>query len=181
MAQLPALAMQELLSYDSKTGDLFWKPRARKWFASDKSMKTWNTRFAGKKVFLRTFKRGGYLRIDIFHHAYRAHRVCFAVAHGMWPNLTDHANGITTENNFKNISSVTHIENSRNRKIKSNNKSGFTGVYLDPKCKKWRANIHVASKTIHLGIFNEKMDAVRARAAANIKYGFHPNHGRKAA
>jgi len=36
----------------------------------------------------------------------------------------------------------------------------------------------VDGKTIHLGRFDKFEDAVAARKAADIKYGFHPNHGK---
>jgi len=32
-------------------------------------------------------------------------------------------------------------------------------------------------KAVHLGFFDDKDDAIAARKAANIKYGFHANHG----
>lgn len=33
-------------------------------------------------------------------------------------------------------------------------------------------------KTIYLGRFDNLEDAIKARQEAEIKYGFHPNHGK---
>jgi hypothetical protein len=39
------------------------------------------------------------------------------------------------------------------------------------------ATIHVNSKENHLGLFENKEDAIVARKKAEFEYGFHPNHG----
>ena len=36
----------------------------------------------------------------------------------------------------------------------------------------------IPGKQIHLGYFDDKKDAIAARKAAEVKYGFHKNHGR---
>ena len=43
---------------------------------------------------------------------------------------------------------------------------------------KERAAIKVDGKQIHLGHFTKKALAIVARSEAEIKYGFHKNHGR---
>lgn len=42
---------------------------------------------------------------------------------------------------------------------------------------KYSANIKVNRKSINLGIFDNIEEAAAARKEANLKYGFHPNHG----
>ena len=59
-----------------------------------------------------------------------------------------------------------------------NNTSGINGVYYNKKTKKWYSQIKVNYKTIHLGSFHEKQDAVTAREKADMFYNFHSNHGR---
>ena len=56
------------------------------------------------------------------------------------------------------------------RRIQKNNTSGVRGVQWYEPSKKWRAVIGVNKKTIHLGYFENKKDAVAARKAAEEKY-----------
>ena len=39
----------------------------------------------------------------------------------------------------------------------------------------------INGKHKNLGVFKNKEEAIAARAASNIKYNFHENHGRKEA
>ena len=59
-------------------------------------------------------------------------------------------------------------------KRNSSNKSGTVGVCFDNTRKKWRAVIKIDQKQIALGFYVEKDDAIAARLAANVKYGFLP-------
>jgi hypothetical protein len=53
------------------------------------------------------------------------------------------------------------------------NSSGYTGVVWDKDRNKWASAINVHRKTIHLGRFANKEDAIKARKEAEIKY-HHP-------
>jgi len=65
--------------------------------------------------------------------------------------------------------------------MQNNNTSGVTGVYWNKRDRKWQAMIKVNNKQIHLGYFEGKTEAITARKIAEIKYGFHPNHGKQPA
>jgi hypothetical protein len=69
--------------------------------------------------------------------------------------------------------------NQRNREKHSNNTSGHCGVRWHPRDKRWIAQIAFNLKRIHLGNFIHKKDAVEARREAEIKHGFHENHGKQ--
>lgn len=60
----------------------------------------------------------------------------------------------------------TCIEMIQNSKVRSNNKSGYTGVFLDSRSGKWRAEIMLQGKRKCLGRFPSLADAVKAREKA---------------
>lgn len=57
------------------------------------------------------------------------------------------------------------------------NKSGVTGVSWYKRSGKWRAQIIVDGRALHLGLFDSFDEAVAVRKAANEKFGYHPDHG----
>jgi hypothetical protein len=65
-------------------------------------------------------------------------------------------------------------ERRRLQKPLKTSKSGVTGVLWNEKRHRWHAVVKVDRKQIHLGFFVEKDDAIAARQAANVKYGFFP-------
>lgn len=109
---------------------------------------------------------------------YRAHRVAWAITHGEWPTSDiDHINGVRDDNRICNLRAVTRSQNRRNSSMRSDNKSGITGVALDKKFNVWRAQIHVDGKHITLGAFPTFEAAVGARRKAALKHGFTERHG----
>lgn len=74
----------------------------------------------------------------------------------------DHKDGNGLNNQKSNLRIATNSENQRNKKVQSNNKSGFKGVYFDKKLKKWRAVFNPNKKSIHIGCFHYPEDAARA-------------------
>lgn len=64
----------------------------------------------------------------------------------------------------------TCIEMIKNKKIRSNNSSGCTGVSYVGKTGKWRAEIMISGRKISLGTFAEKADAIVARKEGEKKY-----------
>ena len=55
-------------------------------------------------------------------------------------------------------------------KLLSNNKSGVRGVYFENDSQKWVAMIGLKGKTIKLGRFKDKEDAIKARKEGEEKY-----------
>ena len=170
--------LRKLLSYDPDTGLLTWKRRPIEMFASERAGKVWNTRFCGKPA-CRTEKDTGYVRGRILEKTYLAHRVAYAIYHDTWPtDQIDHINGDRLDNRIANLRDVSRTENSRNSVIPINNTSGHIGVSWRTDVSKWQAYIYAHGKRLHIGHFTDIEDAIAARAAAEVKYGFHPNHGR---
>ena len=170
--QLPEIEyLRQRLRYEPETGKIFWR-----WHESQRPQ--WNARHAGKEAFL-TLRDNGYL-VGFFNSSpIRAHRVAYAIHHGVWPNGdVDHINGIRSDNRISNLRAVNRSENMRNSKRYKCNKTGITGVYWHKPSKKYQAKIQVDKKQIHLGLFATKDAAIKARIIAEKEYGFHPNHGR---
>lgn len=91
----------------------------------------------------------------------------------------DHINHVRTDNRIVNLRKASNTENSRNASIGSNNTSGALGVWFEKRRNAWVAEIKVDRRKIHIGQFDAFEDAVAARKAAEVKYGFHENHGKK--
>lgn len=172
--------LNDLLSYDPATGDLTWKVRGEDfakyagWSAA--TLGIWNTKFAGKTA--KRSLRNGYVGITILGERYFAHRIIWKMATGIDPDHIDHFNGDTSDNRFENLSNVSALENQRNRKLSSNNRSGQSGVHWCRTNRKWTAKIKVGGEHRLLGRFSDFSQAVEARKCAERKHGFSPNHGR---
>jgi hypothetical protein len=120
----------------------------------------------------------GYRSIRLGSKAYTAHRLVWwwhgnTIGEG---EVIDHINGDRTDNHIENLRSVPRAENCRNLKLNKLNRSGFLGVSFHPAC--WKAEIKFNRRTIPLGKFETKDEAIAARKTAEAKYGYHPNHGR---
>lgn len=176
--------LRKLLRYEPDTGKLYWRERAPDMFVDgkrnpDASCKMWNKKHAGKEA-LTTLIGYRYPGGNIFNRIYYAHRVIWAIFYGEWPSKQiDHINGNRCDNRIKNLRHVSHFENGKNQRLSSNNTSGFCGVSWYSARGKWQAHITSKGKKMLLGIFTNKSDAIAARKAAEVKYGFHANHGRQ--
>lgn len=177
MAEITQDYLKVCLDYDPDAGIFTWKSRPKDHFKTDTpSWKIWNARFPGKEAGY--CRRDGYFVIKLFEYPYLFHRLAWLWMTGDWPkDQIDHIDHCPTNNKWSNLREANIKENGRNKSINSNNTSGHTGVGRDKSSKKWYAKITSNRKHIHLGLFDDIEDAVAARAKANIKYGFHPNHG----
>lgn len=186
MAKAKPLPDQEtlnrLIDYDPKTGILTWKPRDISFFKGRDPYArcaAWNTRWSGRPALAR---KAIYLEGNLFNEKRRAHEVAFKIYYGFEAEMIDHLNGDKHDNRIINLRTSSSIENSRNMAIGSRNTSGVIGVYFNKQCKKWCAQISIGNdKTRHisLGLFETKSEAEIARRSAEIKNGYHANHGRR--
>jgi hypothetical protein len=167
-----------LVSYDGMTGLLTWLPRSREFFASDKSCKTWNTRFSGKIAGSPT--EAGHRRICLLDKSYKEHHVVWMHCHGRkHVGQIDHINHNRSDNRIQNLREISgNSENQKNAALDIRNKSGVNGVRWCENRKKWLAQIKSEGKAYNLGRYDSFDEAIAARQSANLKYGFHPNHGK---
>lgn len=82
----------------------------------------------------------------------------------------DHINGNPLDNRRKNLRICTNAANLRNGRIRSNNTTGIIGVTWDRSRSRWVAKIKVFYKTIYLGRYKNRKDAIQARKQAEIEY-----------
>jgi len=105
---------------------------------------------------------------------------CYRVMHhGPIPEgfEVDHIDHNGLHNLLDNFRLIPFLENSHNRSMMKSNTSGVTGIHLR-KNGKWRARIGLRGRKIDLGTFDSKLEAIKARKEAKIKYGYHSNHGK---
>jgi hypothetical protein len=163
--------LAQLFDYNPETGDLVWRLRPE---MKPHHNERWAGTIAGNE------HSCGYIYISLGTESFLAHRVIWKMVHGIDPEQIDHINGKRADNRIVNLREVSEIENRRNCKLYSTNTSGVVGVSFDRGRNRWLASIQVMGKGIGLGRFKTFPEALAARRAAELLYGFHPNHGRSA-
>lgn len=148
-------------SYDPETGKLYSKIHNRRRASHDPNQPLREIRCACG---------GGYLQVNIKQSYYKAHRVAWLLHYGEWPKgEVDHIDGNPKNNAIANLRLVSHAQNSKNRKLNSNNSSGVKGVSWFPKSRMWRAYISVDNQWRSLGYFKNKDEAIQARQLAEAE------------
>lgn len=123
----------------------------------------------------------GYLTTMINGKRVMVHRIIWVMETGLEIPLSleiDHIDGNRKNNQMSNLRMVTHSQNQRNQKLQCRNTSGKIGVRFYPITKRWIADIRIDGKTINLGYYKNKADAIRVRELAELEHNFHPNHGK---
>lgn len=167
----------ELFLFDNPTGNCFWKEVPEHWFASAEQAKWGNERHAGKLI--ESSAMSGYIQVSITGwNGVPLHRLIWLQQTGKWPEgVIDHINGVRDDNRLENLRDVSKKENARNRAIGCDNRVGAIGLFPLVN-KRFGVRISVEGKMIYLGSYDSFEEAVEARRLANIKYGYHENHGR---
>jgi hypothetical protein len=161
------MKIEDLLDYNPDTGELIWKVN--------------RGRMARVGKVAGTASMTGHRQVIVMNKRLKAHRIAWYLHHGEWPDgQIDHINGIRDDNRIENLRVTDARGNCMNRCVRKGNVSGILGVNYRPNENKYCAHITYKGKTFHLGYFNDKFEAARARALANLHFGFHPNHGRSA-
>lgn len=119
----------------------------------------------------------GYIQVRLHNRLYRAHRLIWMLVYGESPNRIDHVNGDREDNRLSNLRKVSSSENSKNQRLRDDNKSGCAGVNWHSRTKRWIAQIRDRTKYVYLGCFVELSDAIAARKQAEKTFGYHENHG----
>lgn len=154
-------------NYNPETGKLYWK-------VSLSSKAPIGSEVGGID------QTTGYVQLRVNNKRHYARRVVWEMHNGPIPKgmQVDHINHIRYDNRLCNLRLVSCVDNARNKGKSPKNTSGYTGVYYRKDCGKWRACISVNNKTVNLGTFETKEEALAARKLAEKRLGFHPNHGK---
>jgi hypothetical protein len=81
----------------------------------------------------------------------------------------DHRNGNGLDNQRSNLRAATAAQNAMNRRIRSDNRSGFKGVTWDRQRHHWKALIYSGGRARHIGYYDIPEDAALAYDAAAIE------------
>lgn len=141
--------LADILNYDRETGIFKWKKKiGRRAIVGENAGCCFNR----------------YVFIGINSKTYPAHRLAWFIVHGVWPtSFIDHVNGNPSDNriaNLRDVSCQLNLQNQRNAQKRS--KSGFLGVSFHKAKKRWRAQIAVDNKSIHIGYFDTPESAHEA-------------------
>lgn len=132
--QIPIDELRQLLRYDAGTGKLFWREGLK------------NNSYAGREAFTALSEDGRRIG-SINRKMFKAHRVCFALAHGRWPRgMVDHVDGDPSNNRLSNLREATHSQNNANRKPKPGSASRYLGVSFDKRGRRWKGQVYKDNK-----------------------------------
>ena len=175
--------VRELLNYDQDTGVFTWRSRDRRWFKTDGSFKSWNTRYAGEVAGYVWTNTRGYptLRLTLFGEDWLVHRLVFLWMGEALPEQVDHLNRDSLDNRWDNLCASSQEENMKNLSMFSNNTSGVTGVCWDKSNSKWKARVKINGKFRALGCFTDLQEAAEVVYKFRSENGFSVGHGAKLA
>ncbi|WP_175658227.1 HNH endonuclease signature motif containing protein [Burkholderia vietnamiensis] len=115
----------------------------------------------------------GYRQILVDGGLYYAHRLAFLYVTGSFPeHHVDHLNRVKTDNRWINLRDCTQAENNRNKSLRKDNKSGYTGVRWDERKQKWFGAFCHEYKSRYVGHYETAEQASKAvEAAKRALYG----------
>jgi hypothetical protein len=104
-----------------------------------------------------------FLRVNKIKYNIQGHQFAWYWVYKECAKEIDHINGIKTDNRICNLRSVTHQQNMCNIKTAK-------GYYFNNNRRKFRAQIQLNNKAIHLGYYNTEDEAKQAYINAKEKY-----------
>ena len=159
--------LHECFDYNAETGVLIWRKRPEYHFKRNKDMRMFHSLFSGKEAGSKNMSGGLVLHMD--RKMYWVHRVIYKMMTGKEPDHhIDHVNLDRCDNRWVNLRPATRSQNGGNRPMNRTNPHGLKGVSFWQ--GKFKAQIGVKGKKIHLGSFDTKEQAHEAYCKAAKEY-----------
>lgn len=155
--KLPSIdEVNKVLDYKSETGEFTWK------------INRGGVAKAG--TFAGNTRTDGYHQICINGKSYKSNRLAWLIMTGNDPlDLDiDHIDCNRSNNKFSNLRIASVSQNCANRSKRSDNKSGYKGVYKMG--NKWASAITCNKVRKFLGLFDEPINAYNSYVEASKKY-----------
>lgn len=183
--ELPSIdRIRQWFRYDQRTGNVYFRKQTFSAFAAalkedgkepKNPRQAYNVQQARAGRQAGSLSKRGYIQLSINGRTFGAHRAVWCLVHGEWPEVIDHIDGNRANNRLRNLRSVTHSDNLKNKGLSRANKSGATGVTF--RHGKWSARFRSNGKDVHCGTFVKMQDAIDALREARSRHGFTENHG----
>jgi hypothetical protein len=165
---LTADQLRAVLDYDPASGVFTWRRRDQLGHYA----RSWNTRYAGTVA---GTPQHGYVQIMVNGWLYLAHRLAFLWMTGSWPQFEgDHKDGNPTNNRWSNLRDATRNQGVMNTRKRSDNTSGYKGVWFEKRRSHWVAEIEANGTKHYIGAFPtaEIAKAARDKAARRLHGAF---------
>lgn len=167
--------LHECFTYNMHTGILHLKERPASHNMSSRSRAIWLGRVGNPVVSFVMTKAGPYYWVWLDGERYYCHRLIWKMLYNTEPQQIDHLDGCGLNNVPCNLADGK--DNQHNRKLSSNNTSGFPGVSWNCNLGKWAAKITVNNKQVWLGSSDDILEVAELYEQAKHAYGFTERHG----
>jgi hypothetical protein len=158
-SDLTAERLREVLEYDPLTGVFRWRVARGAPVGGRVGV------VAGSK------HPRGYRYVCIDGVSHKEHRLVWLYATGAFPALNiDHRDGNRSNNRLSNLREATTSQNNANARRNRTNKSGFKGVSWHKAAGRWRAQITMNGRVVHLGHFKKPEEAHAVYVTAATKH-----------
>ena len=120
------------------------------------------------------YQSPGYAASRINGQLVLMHRLVMGLATGRTPLQVDHRNRDRLDNRRRNLREAGQSDNLMNAGRRSDNSSGYRGVFWHSGGRKWMAQLKYKGRTYYLGLFASKVEAARVydRKAAEVAGDF---------
>jgi hypothetical protein len=172
--ELTQCYVKKRVHYEPLTGLVTWN---RKTVLCNHD-KLWNAKHEGKEVGTKRAVSGvgkSYHIVKLDGKTYQVHKLVWLYMEGHYPDMLDHEDGNGLNNKWSNLRLASYELNSKNKRRYSSNKSGISGV--SQRGAKWLVRISHKGVRQHLGEFEDLFEACCVRKAAEVRLGFHKDHG----